>query len=188
MHWRFTFATGSERKSSGKDLVSCPADSWDNSRTLKTSFMMNLTALNLRSENPRNRRQARRESSTVAGAGGTQSRDRRRAEEGPRTFSVRGSDLGGDQGRRAIPFASDLRSHPQIKLGPLLRLDSRPACGDATVQPANSVSTTGLTRVSAVRSPEGPLFRAPIRTARTRNAAWRRFSSGFQPRISGTGH
>jgi hypothetical protein len=38
-----------------------------------------------------------------------------------------------------------------------------PACGDATVQPANSVSVTGLTRVSAVRSPEGPLFRAPTR-------------------------
>jgi hypothetical protein len=116
-------------------------------------------------------------------AGGTWSRDRRRAEEGPRTLSVRGSDLGGDQGRRAIPCASDLRSHPQIKLGPLLRLDSRPACGDATVQPANSVSTTGLTRVSAVRSPEGPLFRATTRTARTRNTAWRRFSSVFQPRI-----
>ena len=124
--------------------------------------MIYLTAIHHRSENPRNRRQARREASTVAGAGGTWSRDRRRAEEGPRTFSVRGSDLGGDQGRRAIPCASDLRSHPQIKLGPLLRLDSRPACGDATVQPANSVSTTGLTRVSAVRSPEGPLVCAII--------------------------
>ena len=77
---------------------------------------------------------------------------------------------------------------PNLKLGPLLRLDSRPACGDATVQPAKSVSITGLTRVSAVRSPEGPLFRATTRTARTRNTAWRRFSPGFQPRISGTGH
>ena len=150
--------------------------------------MIYLTAIHHRSENTRNRRRARHVSSTVAGAGGTWSRDRRRAEEGPRTFSVRGSDLGGDQGRRAIPCASDLRSHPQKKLGPLLRLDSRPAGGDATVQPANSESTTGLTRVSAVRSPEGPLFRAPTRTARTRNTAWRRFSSGFQPRISGTGH
>ena len=168
--------------------MSCPADSWDNSKTVKASLMKSVTAIHLRSENPRNRRQARRESLTVAGAGGTWSRDRRRAEEGPRTFSVRGSDLEGDQGRRAIPCASDLRSHPQLELGPLLRLDSRPACGDATVQPANSVSTTGLTRVSAVRSPEGPLFRAPTRTARTRNTAWRRFSSGFQPGISGTGH
>ena len=169
-------------------LVSCSANSWNRSRTVEASPAMYLTAINYRSENPRNRCQARRESLTVAGAGGTLSRDRRRAEEGPRTFSFRGSDLGGDQGRRAIPCASDLRSHPQLKLGPLLRLDSRPACGDATVQPANSVSTTGLMRVSAVRSPEGPLFRAPTRTARTRNTAWRRFSSGFQPRISGTGN
>jgi hypothetical protein len=169
-------------------LVSCSADSWDNLRTLEVGPLFHFTAIQHRTGNPRNRCQARRESSTVAGAGGTWSRDRRRAEEGPRTFSVRGSDLGGDRGRRAIPFASDLRSHPQVNLGPLLRLDSRPACGDATVQPANSVSTTGLTRVSAVRSPEGPLFRAPTRTARTRNTAWRRISSGFQPRISGTGH
>jgi len=168
--------------------VSCSANSWDNSRILELGPTIYLTAIQHRLENPRNRRQARRECSTVVGAGGTWSRDRRRAEEGPRTFSVRGSDLGGDQGRRAIPCASDLRSHPQIKLGPLLRLDSRPARGDATVQPANSVSTTGLTRASAVRSPEGPLFRAPTRTARTRNTAWRRFSPGFQPRISGTGH
>jgi hypothetical protein len=29
--------------------------------------------------------------------------------------------------------------------------------------------------------PEGTLFRPPTRTARTRNTAWRRFSSGFQP-------
>ena len=169
-------------------LVFCSANSWDNLRTLEGRPRKHMTAIPHRSENPRNRGQARREFSTVAGAAGTLSRDRRRAEEGPRTFSVRGSDLGDDRGRRAIPCASDLRSHPQIKLGPLLRLDSRPACGDATVQPANGVSTTGLTRVSAVRSPEGPLFRAPTRTARTRNTAWRRFSSGFQTRISGTGH
>ena len=168
--------------------MSCSADSWDNSRTLEASPMIYLTAIHHRSENPRNRCQARRESLTVAGAGGTWSRDRRRAEEGPRMFSVWASDLGGDRGRRGDPFASDLGSHPQLRLGPLLRLDSRPACGDATVQPANSVSITGLTRVSAVRSPEGPLFRAPTRTARTRNTAWHRFSSGFQPRISGTGH
>lgn len=167
--------------------MSCFANSWDNSRTFDASPMIYLAAIHHRSEKPRNRCQARRESSTVAGAGGTLSRDRRRAEEAPRTFCVRGSDLGGDQGRRAIPCASDLRSHPQIQLGPLLRLDSRPARGDATVQPANSVSITGLTRVSAVRSPEESLLRAPTRTARTRNTAWRRFSSGFQPRISGTG-
>jgi hypothetical protein len=94
----------------------------------------------------------------VAGAGGTWSRDRRRAEEGPRVFF---GDLTSEaiEGGGAIPSASDLRSHPQIKSGPLLHLDSRPACGDATVQPANSVSTTGLARVSAVRSPEGPLPR-----------------------------
>ena len=97
--------------------------------------MIYLTAIHYRSENPRNRRQARRESLTVAGAGGKWSRDRRRAEEGPRTFSVRGSDLGGDQGRRAIPCASDLRSHPQKKLGLLLRLDSRlRGCDRATGQ------------------------------------------------------
>jgi hypothetical protein len=118
--------------------VSCSANSWGNSGTLKAGSTIYLTAIHHRSENPRNRCQARRESSTVAGAGGTSSRG--------------------------------------------------PACGDATVQPTNSVSATGLTRVSAVRSPEGPLFRAPTRTARTRNTAWRRFSPGFQPRISGTGH
>src|SRR5882724_7545283 len=146
-----------------------------------------MTTIQYRSENLRNRCQARRESSTVAGAGGTWSRDRSRVEEGPRVFF---GDLTPEaiKGGGAIPCASDLGSHPQIKLGPLLRLDSRSACGDATVQPANSVSTTGLTRVSAVRSPKGPLFRAATRTARTRNTAWRRFLSGFQPRISGTGH
>ena len=48
-----------------------------------------------------------------------------------------------------------------------------PACGDATVQAAISVDT-GLTRVFAVRSPEGPLFRATTRTARPSNNAWRR--------------
>src|SRR5260370_37372135 len=68
--------------------------------------MIYLRAIHYRSENPRNRCQARSESLTVAGAGGTWSRG--------------------------------------------------PACGDATVQPGNSVSTTGFTRVSAVRSPEGP--------------------------------
>src|SRR5882724_11049382 len=117
--------------------LSCSANSWGNSGTLKAGPIICLTAIHHRSENPRNRRQARRESSTVAGAGGTWSRDRRRAEEGPRTFSVRGSDLGGDRGRRAIPCASDLGSHPQIKLGPLLRLDSRPrlrGCDRATGQ------------------------------------------------------
>ena len=146
-----------------------------------------LATIHHRSENPRNRRQARRESLTVAGAGGTWSRDRRRAEEGPRTFSVRGSDLGGDRGRRAIPFASDLRSHPQLRLGPLLHLDSRPACGDATVEPANARSSPACARLRG-HIPEGALFRPPTRTARTRNTAWRRFSPGFQPRISGTGH
>jgi hypothetical protein len=147
-------------------------------RTLEVGPLFHFTAIQHRTGNPRNRCQARRESSTVAGAGGTWSRDRRRAEEGPRTFSVRGSDLGGDRGRRAIPFASDLRSHPQVNLGPLLRLDSRPACGDATVQPANSVSTTGLTRVSAVRSPEGPLFRAPTRLAGVSAASAERERAG----------
>jgi len=89
--------------------------------------------------------------------------------------------------------AETLRRGPDFNLecaqgGRVGALSRAPACGDATVQPAKSVSTTGLTRVSAVRSPEGPLFRAATRTARTRNTAWRRFSSGFQPRISGTGH
>jgi len=36
---------------------------------------------------------------------------------------------------------------------------------DATVQPAISVDTD-LTRVFAVRSPQGPLFRATTRTAK----------------------
>jgi len=58
----------------GKPLVSCSADSWDNSRTLEVSPMIYLTAIQRQSQNPRNRRQARRESSTVARAGGTWSR------------------------------------------------------------------------------------------------------------------
>ena len=65
-----------------------------------------MTAIQYRSENPRNRCQARRESSTVAGAGETWSRG--------------------------------------------------PACGDATVEPANGVSTPAL-RVSPRSDPQrGP--------------------------------
>jgi len=62
-------------------------------------------------------------------------RDRRRVEEGPRSF-FRGSDLEGGRGRRAVPSRLISGRIPNLKLGPLLHLDSRPS-GDA---PRGSVS------------------------------------------------
>jgi len=56
-------------------------------------------------------------------------RDRRRVEEGPRSF-FRGSDLEGGRGRRAVPLRLISGRIPNLKLGPLLHLDSRPS-GDA---------------------------------------------------------
>ncbi len=167
-------------------LVSCSADSWDKSKTFEVVRFASMTAIQNRSENPRNRCQARRESSTVAGAGETWSRDRCRVEEGPRVFF---GDLTPEaiKGGGAIPCASDLRSHPQMQLGALLRFDSRPACGDATVELAKARQSPAYARLRG-HIPEGTLFRPATRTARARNAAWRRFSSGFRPRISGAGH
>ena len=57
-------------------------------------------------------------------------------------------------------------------------VEQGPRSGDVTVQPANSVSLTGLTRVSAVRSPEGPLFRAPTRLAGASAASAERERAG----------
>ncbi len=47
---------------------------------------------------------------------------------------------------------------PNLKLGPLHRLDSRPACGDATVQPANSVSPPALRVSPRSDHKRGPSF------------------------------
>jgi hypothetical protein len=146
---------------------------------------MHLIAFGQRSENLRNRRRPGKARVLASGSG------RRNVTQGSpqsgrwaRAFGELTSEA--IEGGGAIPLRLTSGRILNEKSRALLRLDRRP-CGNATVELANARHSSAGARLRAY-IPEGALLRPPTRTARTCNTAWRRFSSGFQPRISGTVH